>query len=139
MEMFAAMSAGQLVGLGATALGTISQIGQGIASANQDKDLAKSAIEAARLDEQADRRRSAEVMAKQQAGAAAAGLDIGSGTPLELLMDSAFKAEMNALNIRRAGRMESDFYKTRAKRTKAALPGIAFQGLASGLSAFYKK
>lgn len=135
---YGGLTLGEWAQLGASAINTASQISQASASAAQDESLAKSAIRRARSDEFANRRNSAKVIAKQQAGAAAAGLDIGSGTPLELLMDSAYNAELNALNIRKAGQFESDYYKTRARRSKASIPGLAFGGLLSGLGTYLK-
>ena len=121
----------------AAVVGTVSEISAAKASADQDEALAKQAVGAARTEEFADRRRSTQVIAKQQAGASAAGLDIDSGTPLELMMDSAFNAELNALQIRKKGEMESTFYKNRARQSKGSIPGIAFQGLTKAITSIY--
>lgn len=112
-----------------TTLETISGINQARASAAQDRALAKQSIEAARQEEFADRRRSEQIIAKQRAGAAAAGLDVDSGTPLELAMESIFNAELNALQIRKQGEREAAFFKNRAKQTRSQIPGIAVTGL----------
>jgi hypothetical protein len=127
MEAAAAFALAQGVG---TVLSTVSGIFQASASASQDKELAKQRMAQARADEFASRRESDKLIAKQQAGAAAAGLE-QSGTPLELQLDSAFNAELNALNIRKQGEYDAAFYKTRARRTKAQIPGLIFGGLTS--------
>lgn len=116
-----------------TTIQTVSQVQQANAEAAQDRSLAKQEIGFARTEEDINRRRSAQIIAKQQAGAAAAGLDIGSGTPLALLMDSAFNAEMNALQIRKRGEMSATFYKNRARQVKAQIPGLIFQGVTSAI------
>ena len=117
-------------GLG-TLFSTVSQIQQARGQAESDEAAGKAAVESARQEEFSDRRRSAQIIAKQQAGAAASGLDIDSGTPLELMMDSAFNAELNALKIRKQGEYDKAFYKDRARSSRRAIPGIAFQGLTS--------
>src|SRR5688572_29199298 len=94
-----------------TIVSTISDVQQAGAEADQNEALAKQEIQAARHEEFVDRRKSDQIIAKQQAGAAAAGLDISSGTPLELLMNSAFNAELNALKIRKQGQYRAAFYK----------------------------
>jgi hypothetical protein len=127
MEVGAAFALAQGVG---TVLSTVSGIFQASSQASQDKELAKQRMAQARADEFASRRESDKLLAKQQAGAAAAGLE-QSGTPLELQLDSAFNAELNALNIRKQGEYDAAFYKTRARRTKAQIPGLIFQGATS--------
>ena len=111
------------------ALETISGINQARDSAEQDKALAKQSIEAARMDEFADRRRSEKIISKAIATAAAANLDIDSGTVKELTLESLFNAELNALQIRKQGEREAAFFKNRAKQTESQIFGIAATGL----------
>lgn len=120
----------------ATVASTASQIQQNAAQANADTAMGRAAIQEAAYEEQADRRKSAAIIAKQEAGAAAAGLDVGSGTPLELKLDSAFNAEMNALQIRKSGQYKKFAYKSRAAGLRAQTPGLIFSGI-SNLAANY--
>jgi hypothetical protein len=76
--------------------------------------------------ERAYRRQATQILAKQQAIGAASGVDIATGSPLELALNTAFEAERNALNIRQTGR-----YKRQAKLYEADL--YAFEGVSSGL------
>jgi hypothetical protein len=116
-----------ILSIAGTIFSTVSSIAQASSQASQDRELARQRMAQARADEFASRRESDKLIAKQQAGAAAAGLE-QSGTPLELQLDSAFNAELNALNIRKQGEYDAAFYKTRARRTKAQIPGLIFKG-----------
>jgi hypothetical protein len=135
---FGGLTATQWAQLGSNVLQTGSQIGQNISSADQANTLAKASLAQARQEEFVDRRKSTALIAKQKAGAAAAGLDISTGTPNELLLDSAYNAELNALNIRKQGRFNADYYKTQARRSKAQIPGLLFGGLLKGYGDYLK-
>ena len=120
----------QVTAAAATVASTVSQTQQATASAQQDKNQAAEIIHAARYDEELERMRGRQVVAKQKAKFAAAGFDPDSGTPLELMMDSAFNSELEALNVKRQAAFDANFLKTRARRTKAQIPGLIFQGVA---------
>jgi hypothetical protein len=135
---YGGMTAAQWAQLGANVISTGAQVGQNVASADQANTLANAALATARQEDFVDRRRSTALIAKQKAAGAAAGLDISSGTPNELLLDSAYNAELNALNIRKQGRFNADYYKTQARRSKAQIPGMIFGGLLSGYGNYAK-
>lgn len=135
---YGGMTAAQWAQLGANVISTTAQVQGAAGSADQSNTLAKAALVQARQEEFADRRKSTGLIAKQKAVAATAGLDISSGSPNELLLDSAYNAELNALNIRKQGRFNSDYYKTMAKRSKAQIPGIMFGGLLKGYGDYAK-
>jgi hypothetical protein len=123
----------------ATVASTVSSANQAGAQSRADRDAAQESINAAHLDESVDRRRSAQIIAKQQATAAASGLDISSGTPLELKLDSSFNAEMNALAIRQKGITDKNYYLNRSRQARAQIPGMLFEGvgkLASNYSTY---
>lgn len=136
-------TAAQIAAAAATAASTLSQTQQARASADQDRQNAEAIIQGARYDEEQERRRGRAVVAKQKAQFAAGGFDVDSGTPLELMMDSAFNAELNALNVKKQAAFDAQFYKTRARRTRAQVPGLIFEGVAKtgaqGFGAFSKK
>jgi hypothetical protein len=135
---YGGMTAGQWAQLGSNVISTAAQAQSAAGSADQSNTLAKAALSQARQEEFVDRRKSASIIAKQKAAGATAGLDISSGTPNELLLDSAYNAELNALNIRKQGRFNSDYYKTQARRAKAQIPGILFGGLLKGYGDYAK-
>jgi hypothetical protein len=135
---YGGLTAAQWANIGSQVLQTGAQVGQNVGSANQANTLANAALSQARQEEFVDRRRSTALIAKQKAAGAAAGLDIASGTPNELLLDSAYNAELNALNIRKQGRFNADYYKTQARRSKAQIPGMIFGGLLSGYGNYAK-
>jgi hypothetical protein len=132
------LTAGEWASIGSTVLQTTSQVQSAQAQGAQASDLARAAMSQARQEEFIDRRKSTAIIAKQKAAGAAAGLDIASGTPNELLLDSAYNAELNALNIRKQGRFNSDYYKTMARRSKAQIPGMIFGGLLKGYGDYKK-
>jgi len=135
---YGGLSAAQWAQIGSAVISTGAQVGQNVASADQANTLANAALATARQEEFVDRRRSTALIAKQKAAGAAAGLDISSGTPNELLLDSAYNAELNALNIRKQGRFNADYYKTQARRSKAQIPGLLFGGLLKGYGDYLK-
>lgn len=61
---------------------------------------AQDELERGARDEQRKRIEVAAIAGQQKAGMAAAGLDITYGTPLEMLVDTAYAGEMDALTIR---------------------------------------
>jgi hypothetical protein len=61
---------------------------------------AQDELERGAREEQRKRQEVAGIAARQRAGMAAAGLDITFGTPLEMLVDTAYAGEMDALTIR---------------------------------------
>ena len=63
--------------------------------------------ESAEFEERKSRRRSQQLIAKQRAIGAASGIDISSGSPLFMELDSTRQAEIEALNIRRSGEISS--------------------------------
>lgn len=132
------MTAADWAKLGSTVLSTASQVQGASAAAAQGNELAKQAISQARQDEFTNRRQSTAVIAKQRATMAAAGLEIDSGTPLELTLDSAYNAELNALNIRKQGEYNANYYRTQARRSKAQIPGMIFGGLLKGYGDYTK-
>lgn len=96
-----AVSAGGAIYQGSAAAAAAKYNGQ-IAEMNakiSDK-AAQDALERGARDEQRKRIEVAAIAGQQRAGMAAAGLDISYGTPLEMLVDTAYAGEMDALTIR---------------------------------------
>lgn len=104
---------------------TAAVVGAGISTysaieqANQQQELAKSekqareieaqaALDTAAFEEKQHRRRIALLRGEQQAAYAAAGYDTTSGTPLVQDIDLAQQGELEALAIKRAGRMAAN-------------------------------
>lgn len=61
---------------------------------------ARDAVERGKVEEQKQRQKTAQIIGQQQAGMAANGLDLGFGSPLDLLIDTATMGEIDALTIR---------------------------------------
>lgn len=123
------------LGLILGAIGTIGQVVTGIASASRNARAAteegKAEMAQARTAEEQSRRRSAMIMGKQQAQAAAAGLDTTTGTPLDIALDSAQQAELEALNIRYQGKLAKYGKDQQAAGYRAQIPGYIFGGAAN--------
>lgn len=106
--------ANALMGVG-TAVSAVSSYQQGKAQAaaynaqaaaddQNAKIAAKQAEQAAASgasEERATRQRGAAVAGAQRAAYSASGLDIGAGSPLDVLGDTMYQTELDALNVRR--------------------------------------
>jgi hypothetical protein len=107
----------------------------------QSQYQAQAATEAAQFEENKYRLNAERVLAKSRATVAAGGLDISSGSPLLMELDSTRNAEISALNIRRTGAIQaqgfmfqSGMFKTQQKYVQGQRDWIIAQGVISGLS-----
>jgi len=116
--------------------GTIGQVIGGIGQARQQerdtKAEAASIAAQTAIEQRQERDKTRRILGKQQAIAAASGLDPSSGTPLEIALDSAFQGEMNALNIGYSGALRRTSKLREAKYARQSIPGIIFGGLTGG-------
>lgn len=69
-------------------------------NAEVDRQRATVAYQQGNANEEAQRRQAAQVLGRQRAATAQAGLDLASGSALDLYQQSATNAELDALNIR---------------------------------------
>lgn len=110
-----ALIIGAVVAVAAAGVGTY----MAVEASEQQADLAKaekkqreseaqSVQETAAFEEKQHRRRIALLRGKQQAAFAAAGFDTTSGTPLLEEIDLVQQGELEALNIRRAGKISAN-------------------------------
>jgi len=108
---FAALGAlpaiSSLVGLAGTAVSAIGQIQQGQAAqkaadfrAKNNAMLAEDALKRGAEEEEAQRRKNNALLSRQKAVMAAGNVDIGSGSPLNILGDTAMLGELDAMRIR---------------------------------------
>lgn len=115
-------------------VGTAGQTIAGIqASRGQAKAAraeARSLRESAALEEGQFRKRAAQLLAKQRAIGAASGVDISSGSPLMIMLDSAREAELEALSIRRSGEIGAEGKKFESRLARGKIPGQAGAGIA---------
>lgn len=100
--------------IGSTVIGGVGQLQQASATAAASEynarvsDMnaklsdraARDALERGKIEEQAQRQKTAQILGQQTAGMAANGLDLGFGSPLDLLVDTAVMGEIDALTIR---------------------------------------
>lgn len=91
---------------------------------------ADQAIFNAGIEEKASRRRATQILAKQRAIGAASGLDTSSGSPLEIMLDSARQAEEEALTIRMGGVMKANVAKYKGYLAGQSGTANMFGGLA---------
>jgi len=71
-----------------------------------------------------ERQKNKEILSKQQAIAAASGVETTSGSPLEIALDSAYQGEMNALRIGYTGESQRQAAKYKARLARSQIPGI---------------
>lgn len=124
---------GLILGLVSTAVGAAGAIQQASAASQAAKYNAKvadmnaqiserrarDAIERGKEAEQQKRYQVAQIAGKQRAAMAANGVDIGFGSPLDTLIDTATLGELDALTIRRNSANEAYDYKVQAANGRA--------------------
>jgi hypothetical protein len=90
---------------------------------------AESIRQAAEFEERQFRRRVSFLMGKQEAELAALGLDISSGSPLQLQIDTARQAELEALNVRRSGAQAASAREFEASLARDRFRSLKYSGL----------
>lgn len=102
-----------LVGLAGTAVSAVGQIQQGQAAqkaadfrAKNNQMLAEDALKRGAEEEEAQRRKNNALLGRQKAVMAAGNVDIGSGSPLNILGDTAMLGELDAMRIRENAKRE---------------------------------
>lgn len=118
--------------LAGTAGATVSGVQSSIAQSKAAKAEAKSIRESAAFEEAQFRKRAQTLLAKQRAIGAGAGLDISSGSPLAIMLDSAREAEIEAQSIRRSGEIGAEGKKFESRLARGRIPGQVFGGVARG-------
>ena len=78
------------------------------------EEHARYALEAGRIGEQNQRQKTAQMIGAQRAQMAASGIDIGSGTPLNLQASTAQVGELDALTIRNNAMRQAYGYRVQA-------------------------
>lgn len=122
-----------MVAAALSVLGSVGSMLSGISQANAQAEgaraEAKSIEEQAAFQEGQSRRQSRMLIGKQIAAGAASGVDITSGSPLFMELDSVRQAELDALNIRHQGALGSASKRFEARMAKARIPGIIMGGI----------
>lgn len=80
---------------------------------------ARDALERGRSEEQRLRMEAAQLQGRQRAAMAANGVDLGFGSPLDTLLDTAVMAERDALRVRRAAANEAYDFEVGATNMRA--------------------
>lgn len=88
-------------------ISTVGQIVSGNAADNAAKANASAATESAAISEAQQRQQDLRTIASGKAIIGASGVT-ASGSPLDVLAESARQAEINALNIRRSGQLQAN-------------------------------
>jgi len=78
-------------------------------------------IEAGKIEEQTQRTKTSQIKGQQKTSFAASGVDISSGSPVDILSDTAAIGELDALTIR--SNAETDAYNLRMQGVSAGLQG----------------
>jgi len=150
---FDPISLGAIASVIGTGVGVAGQIQQGKAEAaaaeytqKQNVILAEDALERGSQEKDAQRRKTAALMGRQQAVLAASNVDIGSGSPLAIMADTATLGELDASIIQNnadreaAGfRANADMAGMRAKSARSAATIGAFGTAISGVGTLADK
>ena len=119
--------------IGSTAIGGVSAIQQGNAAAASSRynaqvatmnaeiadRNARDALERGQREEQQKRLEIANLTGRQRAAAAANGVDVSWGSPLDAIVDTAMMGELDALTIRSNSAREAYDYKVSATNSRA--------------------
>lgn len=119
----------EIAAMGAMAVGSavsaVSQISSGYAqrdaldyNARVAEMHAAAAEQSAALEEETTRKRVSRVQGTVRARAAAAGLDIGEGSPLDVLAENAAEGELEALTARYSGAVEASRARSQANLSR---------------------
>ncbi len=106
--------------------------------ANMNAELserrARDALDRGREEEQQARLKAAQIQGAQVAAMAANGVDLGFGSPLDTLVDTATMGELDALTIRRNAASEAYDYRVQAAsgRADAAMDGASANSAMTG-------
>lgn len=108
-----------LLGTGLSAVGTLASANATAQAATykaeNDRMLAEDALKRGHEEEDAQRRKTAALMGRQRAVMAAGNVDLGSGSPLAILGDTAALGELDAQTIKGNAKREATFYENSAK------------------------
>ena len=107
--------AGTVVGVAGTMQQANAQAAAATFQQKQEKLLAEDALARGAQQEQAQRRKTAALMGRQRAIMAASNLDLGSGSPLAILGDTAALGELDAQVIRDNARRQEQYHNTNAQ------------------------
>lgn len=105
---------------------------QAIGQSRAAKTTAKTIQQQSAFDEAQARRRASLSMGSMVATSAATGVDITSGSPLFMELDSAKQAELDAMNIRRQGNLAASAKRFEARMARAQIPGNILGAVAKG-------
>lgn len=109
---------------------TLSGVQQARGQARAATAEAKSIRQQSAFEEQQYRRTARMAIGQQVATGAASGVDITSGSPLFMELDSIRQAELEALNIRQQGKYGAASKRFEARMAKSRIPGIIMGGAA---------
>lgn len=120
--MTAVSIASTLAATGVSMMGAKYQADAGAAAAKtqewQSQADAQDAINRNRIKEQEQRMKTSQLVGRQKAVMGANGLDLTTGSPLDIIGDTAALGEMDALTIHNNGERERDFHLSRANQAK---------------------
>lgn len=80
-----------------------------------------------------ERKHNLAVLGAQEARIGASGLSSSSGSPMDLMLQSAFEGEMNALDIGYSGGLKQKAKRREAAMYRAQVPGIVIGGALQGV------
>lgn len=147
---------GAMASAAGTVAGVVGQISAGRAEAaastyqaNQSRIMAEDALKRGAAEEQAQRRKTAALEGRQRAVLAASNIDLGSGSPLAVLSDTALLGELDAETISNNAQREASQHRAQAglfdMKAKAAnsagmlgAVGTALGGISSLSERWYK-
>ena len=134
------------IAAGVTAVSAISSAQAQAGAAKYNQRIAEQNAEMARQQgiaaEQAQRRHSEQVIGQMRANYAASGVDVGQGSPLDVLGESARMAELDALNTRYNYQVRATGYANQSDilgaEAKNATTSGMLNAVGGGVGTYYK-
>lgn len=123
-----AAGASALVSAGGAYIGAQAQADQARAQAKVSGYLARDAIERGRREEQAARERARRILGMQRAAFGASGGVVDVGSALDVLEDTAYFGELDALTIRANAEREAWYHRSNRAQAMAAASDYRMQG-----------
>lgn len=130
-----------LLTIGSTLVGAVGTVAQGQSAAaaaeyqqKQQTMLAEDALARGAQEEEGQRRKTAALAARQRAVMAASNVDLGSGSPLAILGDTAMLGELDAQVIKDNARRQQSFHKGNAVLAGMEGKAASTAGIIGGFS-----
>jgi hypothetical protein len=125
-----AITASTIISSVGTIASTVGSIMQAQGQAKVAENQAKLAMAQGALALRQQRRKAEKIMGAQEAAYGAAGVELGTGTPVAVMTDTARELALDAAIIKWNAKARAGVYESMADQYESMIPGLALGGLA---------